>query len=176
MSNMADLDFMGMVKLVNYVRSEVAAGNALPDVSASAAFRDDHYLKPVLDDDALLYSLNDIIEEGYDSEHDNPSGAATGTNPERIHDREARMQDLESKLQRTQLELEARKEELKAIKRYLGTSFDEEPERGATDQGNSIERPGNESNSKGAMLGNTDSSYFASYSGHGSLSKIQRYT
>ena len=59
---MTDLDFLDTIKLVNYVRSEVKAGNKTPDVSSKSKFADDAYLKPVLEDDALLYSLDDIAE------------------------------------------------------------------------------------------------------------------
>lgn len=58
-----ELDFLDSIKLVNYVRSQVKAGNKSPDVSSKAQFEDDAYLKPVLEDDALLYSLDDIAEE-----------------------------------------------------------------------------------------------------------------
>jgi protein arginine N-methyltransferase 3 len=49
--------------LVNYVRTEVKNGNNTPDVSSKSKFEDDLYLKPVLEDDALLYSLDDLAEE-----------------------------------------------------------------------------------------------------------------
>lgn len=58
-----DLDFLDNIKLVNYVRTEVKNGNRTPDVSSKSKFEDDAYLKPVLEDDALLYSLDDITEE-----------------------------------------------------------------------------------------------------------------
>ncbi|KIW97759.1 uncharacterized protein Z519_01343 [Cladophialophora bantiana CBS 173.52] len=57
------LDYLGLVRLVNYIRSEVKAGNLQPDVSSKALFDDEKYLKPVLEDDALLYSLEDVFEE-----------------------------------------------------------------------------------------------------------------
>jgi protein arginine N-methyltransferase 3 len=57
------LDFLDNIKLVNYVRSEVKNGNNSPDVSSKSKFEDDAYLKPVLEDDALLYSLDDLAEE-----------------------------------------------------------------------------------------------------------------
>ncbi|KIW52976.1 hypothetical protein PV05_08583 [Exophiala xenobiotica] len=55
------LDFLDLVKLVNYVRSEVKAGNTHPDVSTKSVFEDDKFLKPVLEDDALLYSMDDVF-------------------------------------------------------------------------------------------------------------------
>ncbi|KAJ5239708.1 S-adenosylmethionine-dependent methyltransferase superfamily domain-containing protein [Penicillium chermesinum] len=61
------LDFLDTIKLVNYVRSQVKAGNKYPDVSSKSKFEDDAYLKPVLEDDALLYSLDDIAEDAQDA-------------------------------------------------------------------------------------------------------------
>lgn len=52
-----------MVKLVNYVRSEVRKGNQVVGrvIDDGPVFQDDRYLLPVLEDDALLYSLEDIF-------------------------------------------------------------------------------------------------------------------
>ncbi len=61
LTNCIDLDFLETVKLVNYVRREVRNGNTSPNVSQKSAFEDDQYLQPVLEDDALLYSLDDVI-------------------------------------------------------------------------------------------------------------------
>lgn len=57
------MDFLGTIKLVNYIRSEVQKGNKTPDVSSKSVFDNDSYLKPVLDDDALLYSLEDLTDD-----------------------------------------------------------------------------------------------------------------
>ncbi|PGH01697.1 hypothetical protein AJ79_07851 [Helicocarpus griseus UAMH5409] len=57
------LDFLGTIRLVNYIRSEVKAGNTTPDVSSASLFDDAKYLRPLLEDDALLYSLDDLTEE-----------------------------------------------------------------------------------------------------------------
>lgn len=57
------LDFLGTIKLVNYIRTQVKAGNTNLDMSSKEKFDNDVYLKPVLEDDALLYSLGDIAEE-----------------------------------------------------------------------------------------------------------------
>lgn len=45
-----------------------------PDTSSKANFEDEAYLKPVLEDDALLYSLGDVLEEEETSEA--PGGEA----------------------------------------------------------------------------------------------------
>ncbi|KAJ5093073.1 hypothetical protein N7456_008934 [Penicillium angulare] len=84
-----DLDFLDTIKLVNYVRSEVKSGNKIPDVSSKSKFADDVYMKPVLEDDALLYSLDDITEEQGEE-------AAPGSEAER------RVQELQEDLERLQ--------------------------------------------------------------------------
>lgn len=50
-----------MIKMINYIRSEVQKGNEAPDLSAKEAFQEERFLKPVLEQDALLYSLDDIV-------------------------------------------------------------------------------------------------------------------
>jgi hypothetical protein len=61
-SKQLDLDFYQSIKLVNYIRSEVLAGKQTPDVSTAAAWSDDKYLQPTLEDDALLFNLDEIDE------------------------------------------------------------------------------------------------------------------
>ena len=48
------------MKLVNYVRSEVKKGNGDIGVTSKSIFEDEKYLRPVLEDDALLYSLTEV--------------------------------------------------------------------------------------------------------------------
>ncbi|KAJ5924659.1 hypothetical protein N7466_008846 [Penicillium verhagenii] len=83
------LDFIETIKLVNYIRSEVKAGNKTPNVESKSKFDDDVYLKPVMEDDALLYSLDDITEE-------QGQEAATGSDAER------RVLELQEDLERLQ--------------------------------------------------------------------------
>jgi type I protein arginine methyltransferase len=54
---------MDLIRLVNYIRLEIKSGNLKPDVSSKALFEDDKYLKPVLEDDAVLFSLDDALGE-----------------------------------------------------------------------------------------------------------------
>jgi type I protein arginine methyltransferase len=56
---MLALDFYSLVKMINYIRTEVASGNTKPNCSDSAAWQDDKFLKPVLEDDGLLSCLYD---------------------------------------------------------------------------------------------------------------------
>ncbi|KAK5940083.1 Ribosomal protein arginine N-methyltransferase rmt3 [Knufia obscura] len=58
-----DLDFMGLVKLVNYVRRSVSQGNAVPDLSSKSCFDDDYYLLPAMESDAVLYNLEGILAQ-----------------------------------------------------------------------------------------------------------------
>ena len=54
------LEFLQKIKLVNYLRSESRKGNTQPDVSSAELFADDQYLQPVLEDDAVLYHLDEL--------------------------------------------------------------------------------------------------------------------
>ena len=57
-----DLDTFGMIKLINYVRAQVNQGLHRPDLSRENFLQGDEYLKPVMEDDALLYSIDDIFD------------------------------------------------------------------------------------------------------------------
>ena len=57
------VDFIGTIKLINYIRSQIKAGNRALQVSSTKLFEDEAYLRPVLEDDALLYSLDDIDDD-----------------------------------------------------------------------------------------------------------------
>lgn len=47
---------------MNYIRSEVLAGKEKPAVDDAKLWEDDKFLQPALPDDALLFSLDDVIE------------------------------------------------------------------------------------------------------------------
>ena len=57
------LDYYGVIRFVNYIRRNVQ--NGVPNPTAVASFDDlksgEELLKPVLEGDALLYSIDDII-------------------------------------------------------------------------------------------------------------------
>lgn len=55
------LDFYGCIKLVNYCRAETLAGR-VPKVESADVFQDDRYLQPVLEDDAVLFSLDELLD------------------------------------------------------------------------------------------------------------------
>ncbi|KAL8648449.1 MAG: hypothetical protein Q9226_005987 [Calogaya cf. arnoldii] len=56
------LETYGMIKLINYVREQVSQGPFRPDVSPETFLEGDRYMKPFMDDDALLYSIDDILD------------------------------------------------------------------------------------------------------------------
>lgn len=90
------LDFYGSIKLVNYIRSQCRRGNTNPDVSSKDLFQDDKYLQPALEDDALLFALDELEEQP--TEDSIPANAANG-NPEpstRIKELETQLAKLQS--------------------------------------------------------------------------------
>lgn len=161
------LDFMGMIKLVNYIRGQFLAGNGAPNLSTSAAFEDDRYLQPALEDDPLLYSLHDVIGEEFDKDEGGVSVEIARNGSIQSGDGVDRTTELEEKLQRAHKELLARKRELEAIKLHFGAPADHEPELGSIYHEDGFWKTGTGSSKDAAAFGNTDSSYFASYSGHG---------
>lgn len=56
-----ELDFHGAVKLVNFVRDHVKNGLALPKDISAKDLEDEKYLRPVLENDALIFSLDDVL-------------------------------------------------------------------------------------------------------------------
>ena len=72
-----NLDFYGTIKLVNYVRTYAAQGvDAALDVSDPRLWQDDKFLQPVLDDDVMLFGLDDLIEFGDGDEGESTAGAS----------------------------------------------------------------------------------------------------
>ncbi|KAF4276106.1 hypothetical protein CNMCM8812_005315 [Aspergillus fumigatus] len=135
-----DLDFLGTIRLVNYVRSQVKAGNTTPDVSSKDRFEDDAYLKPVLEDDALLYSLDDIEDE---------HSATAGTT-----EAERRVIELQEDLERLQSQFtEYRMAVQKSMEEQL--SMDDEKLRSS---------PSGPSGKKMSKVEEADADYFVSYS------------
>lgn len=137
---MAGLDFLDTIKLVNYVRSEVKTGNKTPDVSSKVKFADDAYMKPVLEDDALLYSLDDIAQ-------DQDAEAAPGNEAER------KVIELQEDLERLQTQFS---EYRLAVQKSLADQLNKEDEK--LEPGASVKR------SPADKIGEADEDYFTSYS------------
>ncbi|KAF2228624.1 S-adenosyl-L-methionine-dependent methyltransferase [Viridothelium virens] len=87
------LDFYGMIKLVNFIRSQVGDGIAKPEINSKEVFSDDKFLQPILEDDALLFCLDEITID--ESSRDEPPIL----NGESItHDQSTKIQTLEAEL------------------------------------------------------------------------------
>lgn len=158
-----------MVKLVNYLRSKVKTGNLATNVTDKALFKDDLYLQPVLEDDALLFNLHDIIGEGFG--HDSGE-LPVEVNKSDVKDSDGnaeRIAELEERLQQVQQDLESRTHELGNIRHRFGSAANGESEDGIDQPGSETREMITGSGGKKTALGNTDPSYFASYSGHGSI-------
>ena len=67
------LDDLDLMKLVNYVRQEVKAGRSIVSITTKSQFEDNNYLQPILQDDAVLYSLEDAFAN--QERHPLPNGS-----------------------------------------------------------------------------------------------------
>ncbi|KAI0025860.1 S-adenosyl-L-methionine-dependent methyltransferase [Xylariomycetidae sp. FL0641] len=100
-----NLDFHGCVKLVNYVRQRVHEGLSVSQDISASEIADDAYLKPVLDDDAVIIGLFDLPEL-------TPGGAAAGPgatpadNGELVNDLLKRNNELQEEIARVTAQFE----------------------------------------------------------------------
>ncbi|KAK7548745.1 protein arginine methyltransferase RmtB [Phyllosticta citricarpa] len=94
------LDFYQRIKLVNYIRSQVRAGNSQPDLSSAAVFADDKYLQPVLEDDALLF-LVDELGDSEEEAHQDPQGDRVKQLEEELQALKANFADYREAVSRT---------------------------------------------------------------------------
>ncbi|KAL4879697.1 S-adenosyl-L-methionine-dependent methyltransferase [Aspergillus karnatakaensis] len=136
------LDFLDNIKLVNYVRSQVKEGNLTPDVSSKDKFQDEVYLKPVLEDDALLYSLDDIEDE--------ESGEAGGSQAER------QVIELQEQLERLQIQFS---EYRSAVQKSLEEQLTKEDDK--------LGSSGQSATRATSKTEEIDSDYFSSYAYNG---------
>ena len=152
-----DLDFLDLVKLVNYFRSELRSGNRSIDVSSKSIFEDARFLLPALEDDALLFNLDEITEvpenqELNDSQHD--------VEVQKSNDRGTShsVAELQDELQRLQQQFAAYRKAVDETleKRWNSEGQDSEPLNAHSE------------NEKAAnMLAYDESQYFTSYSYNG---------
>lgn len=84
------LEFHDAIKLVNFIRACTHEKKSLPQVISIHDFSDDKYLKPVLENDALLFSLDEILLEG--------PGNTENASPEQKPSPETRQKELEAEL------------------------------------------------------------------------------
>lgn len=179
-----------MIKLINFIRGEgKAVGRWPPDLSSKTAFQSEHWLKPQLEDDALLYSLHDIIGEDLE---DDMSGVTTRASPievaqpqqlnyhlstdPRPDNPKYRIAEMEMRVRMAQIGLEQHQQLLAEdmqLHAWLGHNITlEAPALEVRDSPRQTDAFRTESKSKGNVSkinGDADSSYFASYSGHGKL-------
>ena len=147
------LDYLGLVKLVNYVRSEERKGtqNVRLVIDDDSVFQDDRYLLPVLEDDALLYSLEDILESDSSDRQAVDRPLANGLSEDKTV---ARVVELEEELRRLQQQFKDYKETVdKTLEsRWNSSDSNDGPSRAAENH--------NESKHE-------DTDYFKSYSYNG---------
>lgn len=181
------LDFLEMVKMINFIRAEGrAVGRWPPDLSSRDAFQSEHWLMPQLEDDALLYSLHDIIGEDLE---DAMSGATLGVGQNEVAQPPRRdyhlsrdprpdnpiyrIAEMERRVRDAQRDLENHKQLLASDMQLQGRL-----ENGLIREETTLEPRGNPqqihaseteigpNGNTSTSNGDTDSSYFASYSGH----------
>lgn len=138
------------------MRSEVQRGNKPTNFTSKAPFEDQKYLHPVLEDDALLYSLDDIV-----GSFDNECLAANGTDKTLSvhgHDAMQRVAELQEELRHLRQDFaEYRHTVDKALEsRWNSEDTISENSNGAT-----------KSSAKAAVSRDNDSHYFSSYSSNG---------
>lgn len=148
-----------MIKLVNFIRSEIQSGNLTPDLSSKSAVEDDRYLQPVLEDDALLYSLEEVI--GVIEDEVLPAANVNGKelpSGERGAGAVNRVIELEREIQRIQHEFSEYRETVnKTLEDRWNSTHD------ADKSTNGAEESGNEKQ----LRQDDDSHYFSSYSTNG---------
>ena len=145
------VDFYESIKLVNYIRAEAAKGNSKPSVASKDVFDSDDYLKPVLQDDAVLFCLDDVVEFG---SGDEPTGM--NSKEKSTTDPSARIRELEEQLQKMQ-------EQFAEYRQAVGKTLDE---RWADRAGPSAEAS---TSSDAEPKRDDDTHYFDSYSYNGRL-------
>lgn len=92
------LDFYGNIKLVNYIRAQTHSGKLVSSEISKADFDDEKYLKPVLEDDALLFSLDDLPDVEVKGETEEKGKSIETGSGELV----ARVSELEEELRRIQ--------------------------------------------------------------------------
>ena len=177
-----------MIKMINFIRAEGRdVRRCPPDLSSKDVFQSEHWLIPQLEDDALLYSLHDIIGEDLEEE---VSGVTVGVGqseaaqlPQCTYDLSRvpgpdnpiyGIAELEQRVRSAQRDLENHKQLLASDLQLHGRLENgltrEDTILEARNSPQEIQTFDTETSSSGnasAMKGDTDSSYFASYSGHG---------
>ncbi|PNS15080.1 Ribosomal protein arginine N-methyltransferase rmt3 [Sphaceloma murrayae] len=94
------LDFLECVKLVNYLRKLALDGNGPPEITSKDAFMSDDLLQPTLEDDSLLFSLDEITDPA-----DAPITNGNDTAEESCSDLKQQLKDLEARFAEYRLDV-----------------------------------------------------------------------
>jgi protein arginine N-methyltransferase 3 len=94
------LDFYGSIKLVNYIRATIKEGKTVSTNISNGDFEDEKYLKPVLEDDAFLFNLDELPEA--DSKGPEETEKSVDGSVELV----ARVAELEESLRKTTFQFE----------------------------------------------------------------------
>ena len=178
-----ELDFLEMVKMINYIRAMATlVGSWPPDLSSKEAFDDEHWLRPQLEDDALLYSLNDILGEDLEDVMGGVTSSvgqidvAPSPRQDYYLSDDPRPDNPIYKIGRMEAQLRVAQQGLLQHKQLLAMDMQLKArlEHGSTWEGalrgvggRDQEQDAFENDNISRLDEDNDSSYFASYSGHG---------
>jgi protein arginine N-methyltransferase 3 len=145
-------DFYDCVKLVNFIRSQVHSGQIITSNISREDFADERYLKPVLEDDALIINLDDLPE----SQSGLQKGGSTTSKGKEVlgsaGDLVSRISELEEELRRIQYQFDNYRE---TVKQTLDDRWNDKPSTGLPSSTRKEEKR------------DDDSHYFSSYSYNG---------
>jgi protein arginine N-methyltransferase 3 len=150
------LDFYGNIKLVNFIRSQVHSGNPVSSDISTADFDDEKFLKSVLEDDALLFSLDELpeVKGGVEGGTADKGREVSRDSGELV----ARVSELEEELRRIQSQFDDYRF---TVKQTLDERWNDKTQSGPSGGGAEQEEKRDD-----------DSHYFSSYSYNGQPSRI----
>ncbi len=120
------LDLLGTIKLVNFIRNEVKEGRGQAlKVSNERDFGDDRYLQPVLEDDALLYNLEDIIENETNPALESTASTSMPSGVEAGSGAYVKINELQESLLQTQQAFLATQQRLELAEKALSLARDD---------------------------------------------------
>jgi protein arginine N-methyltransferase 3 len=146
-------DFYDSVKLVNFIRSQVHNGQPVSSDISKEDFADEKFLKPVLEDDALIISLDDLPENQGNAQ-ETVAGTAKGKEVSSSSgELVSRVSELEEELRRIQSQFDYRE----TVKQTLDDRWNDKPTSGSSES----------SSTQKEEKRDDDSHYFSSYSYNG---------
>jgi protein arginine N-methyltransferase 3 len=138
------LDFHGAVKLVNFVRDHVKNGSPVPKEISEKDLEDEKYLRPVLENDALIFSLDEVLE----------NITSEGSEGAKDSDLVARNKELEEELERVKNQFASYR---LTVEETLDRRWGDDTEPAKTEEKK-----------------DDSAYYFESYAAHGALSHLKR--